>query len=159
MYYISDFQAATVNFLPQLRRYCLIKPMAWCGLSHIVADFRQIMWRKFLRNLCQYSTMTQKVLPHNVAWPFLPFLPVRCCPLSAAILCGRKSLMALQVAPMLTQRVLPDNVAPPIFSPISLRADTKSCGQHIFGRSRHIMRQQWQARAGKTMTFAYVVSW
>src|SRR6266403_3844225 len=74
------------------------------------ADFRQIMWRKFLRNLCQDSTMTQKVLPHNVAWPFLPFLPVRCCPLSAAILCGRKSLMALQVAPMLTQRVLPDNV-------------------------------------------------
>jgi hypothetical protein len=41
-----------------------------CGLSHIVADFRQIMWRKFLRSPCKYNTMVQKVLPHNVAWPF-----------------------------------------------------------------------------------------
>src|SRR5215813_5627049 len=38
-----------------------------CGLSHIMADFRQIIWRKFLQNLCKYSTMTQKVLPHNMA--------------------------------------------------------------------------------------------
>src|SRR5881397_3242753 len=83
-----------------------------CGLSHIVADFRQIMWRKFLRNLCQYSAMTQKALPHNLAWPFLPFLPSWCCPLSAAILCGRKSPMAPKMAPMLKQRVLRDNVAP-----------------------------------------------
>src|SRR5712692_4826170 len=86
-----------------------------CGLSHIVADFRQIMWRKFLRNLCQYSAMTQKVLPHNVAWPFSPLLPSWCCPLSAAILCGRKSPMAPKVAPMLKQRILTDNVAPQIF--------------------------------------------
>jgi hypothetical protein len=103
--------------------------------------------------------MTQKVLPHNVAWPFLPFLPVKGCLLFAAILCGRKRLMALKVAPILTQRVLPDNVAPPIFSSISLRADTKSCGQHIFGKSRHIMRQKSQARVGKTLTFACIVSW
>ena len=108
------------------------------GMNHIVADFRQIMWRKFLRNLCQYSTMTQKVLPHNVAWPFLPFLPSCCRPRSTAILCGRKRLIPPKVAPMLRKMVLPDNVAPPIFSPISLRTDTKNCGQHIFGRSRHI---------------------
>ena len=37
------------------------------GMNHIVADFRQIMWRKFLRNLSKYSTMAQKVLPHNLA--------------------------------------------------------------------------------------------
>jgi hypothetical protein len=45
-----------------------------------MADFRQIMWRKFLRNLCKYSTMAQNILPHNLAWPFLPFLPF-CCAL------------------------------------------------------------------------------
>jgi hypothetical protein len=60
---------------------------------------------------------------------------------------------------MLMQRVLPDNVAPPIFSQIFVGADTKIYDQHIFGWSRHIMCQKWQARAGKTMTFAYVVSW
>src|SRR5215471_6678510 len=57
-----------------------------CGLSHIMADFRQIIWRKFLRSLCKYNTMAQKVLPHNVAWPFFPFLPSWCCPLFVAIL-------------------------------------------------------------------------
>jgi hypothetical protein len=67
--------------------------------------------------------------------------------------------MALKVAPMLTQKVLPDNVAPPIFSLIFLRADTESCGQHIFGRSRHIMRQKSQACVGKTMTFACAFAW
>jgi hypothetical protein len=91
-----------------------------CGLSHIMADSRQIIWRKSLRSLCKHSTMTQKVLPHNLAWPFLPFLPSWCGPLSVAILCGRKKLTAPKVALMLTQRVLPDNVAPPIFSQIFL---------------------------------------
>ena len=110
-----------------------------CGLSHIMADFCQIMWRKFLRNLCKYSTMAQKVLPHNLAWPFLPFLPSCCRPLSTAILCGRKRLMAPKVAPMLRQMVLPDNVAPPIFSQIFVGADTKIYDQHIFGWSRHII--------------------
>jgi hypothetical protein len=118
-----------------------------------MADFRQIMWRKFLRNLCQYSTMTKKVLPHNLAWPFLPFLSSCCRSFSAATLCGRKRLMASQVAPMLKQRVLPDNVAPPIFSQIFLGADTKICDQHIFGWSRHIMWQKWQVHAGETVTF------
>ena len=123
------------------------------------ADFRQIMWRKFLRTLCQYSTMTKKVLPHNLAWPFLPFLSSCCRSFSAATLCGRKRLLASKVAPMLKQRVLPDNVAPPIFSQIFLRADTKICDQHVFGWSRHIMWQKWQARAGKTRTFAGILSW
>jgi len=86
-----------------------------CGLSHIMADFRQIIWRKFLRSLCKYNTMAQKVLPHNVAWPFFPFLSSWCCPLFVAILCGRKSPMAPKVAPMLKQRVLTDNMAPQIF--------------------------------------------
>ena len=130
----------------------------YCGLSYIMADSRQIMWRKFLRNLCKYSTMAQKVLPHNLAWPFLPFLPSCCRPLSTATLCGRKRLIAPKVAPMLRQRVLPDNVEPPIFSQIFVGADTKIYDQHIFGWSRHIMCQKWQARAGKTRTFAGVLS-
>jgi hypothetical protein len=128
------------------------------GKNHIMADFRQIMWRKFLRNLCKYSTMAQKVLPHNLAWPFLPFLPSYCRPLSTATLCGRKRLMTPKVAPMLRQMVLPDNVAPPIFSQIFVGADTKIYDQHIFGWSRHIMCQKWQARAGKTRTFAGILS-
>jgi hypothetical protein len=41
-----------------------------CGLSHIMADSRQIIWRESLRSLCKHSTMTQMVLPHNVAWRF-----------------------------------------------------------------------------------------
>ena len=44
--------------------------MIQCGLSHIVADFCQIMWRKFLRSPCKYNTMAQKILPHYAAWPF-----------------------------------------------------------------------------------------
>jgi hypothetical protein len=94
-----------------------------CGLSHIMADFCQIIWRKFLRNLCQYSTMTQNLLPHNVAWPFFPFLPVRCCPLSAAIICGRKKVLTLNLASMLRKTVLPDNMARSVFSPILLRTE------------------------------------
>jgi hypothetical protein len=50
--------------------------------------------------------------------------------------------MAPKGALMLKQSVLPDNVAAPIFSQIFLGADTKICGQHVFGRSRHIMRQK-----------------
>ena len=126
--------------------------------SHIMADFCQIMWRKFLRNLSKYSTMAQKVLPHNLAWPFFPFLPSCCRPLSTAILCGRKRLIAPKVAPRLRQMVLPDNVAPPIFSQIFVGADTKISDQHIFGWSRHIMCQKWQARAGETRTFAGILS-
>jgi hypothetical protein len=84
-------------------------------LSHIVADFRQIIWRKFLRSLCKYNTMAQKVLPHNVAWPFSDFLPSCCRYLFAARICGRKGQLAPAVAPMLKKRVLPDNVAQQIF--------------------------------------------
>jgi hypothetical protein len=129
-----------------------------CGLSHIMADFCQIMWRKFLRNLCQYSTMTQNLLPHNVAWPFFPFLPVRCCPLSAAIICGIKKVLTLNLASMLRRMVLPDNMARSVFSPILLRTDTESCHEHVFGRSRHIMWQKWRARAGETVTFSGVLT-
>jgi hypothetical protein len=136
-----------------------LKPLGFCGLTDIMADFRQIMWRKFLRTLCKYSTMTHKILPHNMAWPFLPFLPSCCRHLSAATLCGRKRLIAHKGVPMLRQRVLPDNVAPPIFSQIFLGADMKICDQHVFGWSRHIMCQKWQAHAGKTRTFAGILSW
>jgi hypothetical protein len=60
------------------------------------------------------------------------------------------------LASMLRKRVLPDNVAAPLFPQIFLRTDPTICGQNVFGRSRHIMRQKWRARAGKTMTFACV---
>src|SRR2546425_10778937 len=96
----------------------------YCGLSHIMADSRQIIWRESLRSLCKHSTMTQKVLPHNVAWPFLPFLLVRGGPLAAAILCGRKRILTLYLALILREMVLPDNVALSVFSPIFLRTDT-----------------------------------
>src|SRR6266849_7159413 len=132
---------------------------ASCGLSHIMADFCQIIWRKFLRNLCQYSTMTQKLLPHNMAWPFFPFLPGRCCPFSAAIICGRKKVLTLNLASMLRKMMLPDNMARSVFSPILLRTDTESCRKHVFGRSRHIMWQKWQVRAGETVTFSGVLTW
>ena len=130
-----------------------------CGLSHIMADSRQIIGRESLRSLCKHSTMTQKVLPHNVAWPFLPFLPSWCCPLSAAILCGRKRVLTLNLALILRKRVLPDNMALSVFSHIFLRTDTQSCRKHVFGRSRHIMWQKWQVHAGETVTFAGVFTW
>src|SRR5438876_12362039 len=82
-----------------------------CGLSHIMADSRQIMWRKFLRSLCKYNTMEQPVLPHNVAWPFSAFLPSWCYALFAATLCGRKRVLTLNLASILRKMVLPDNMA------------------------------------------------
>src|SRR5262249_16509331 len=96
------------------------------------------------------------VLPHNVAWPFFPFW--RWCGhhVPAAMICGRKRPLTLNLASILRKMVLPDNVAPLIFAQIFLRAATKIGGKNIFGRSRHIMRQNWLARAGKTMTFAGV---
>ena len=130
-----------------------------CGLSHIMADFRQIMWRKFLRSLCKDNTMEQPVLPHNVAWPFSAFLPSWCRHLSAAKICGRKRILTLNLASILRKMVLPDNVAPSVFSRIFLRTDTQSCRKHVFGRSRHIMCQKWRVSAGKTMTFACVFAW
>ncbi len=148
--------AAGMPFLLQFvddLRDSLVDHLATCGLSHIVADFRLIIWRKLLRTLCQYSAMTQKVLPHNVAWPFFPFLPLWDCSRSAAILCGRKSPMALKVVPMLKERALTDKVALSVFSPIFLRTDTESCRKHVFVRSRHIMWQKRQVHAGETVTF------
>jgi hypothetical protein len=76
-----------------------------------MADFRQIMWRKFLRSLCQHSTRAQTVLPHNVAYPFSYFWPSCCCYLSAAMICGSMRLMTPALASTLRQIVLPDNVA------------------------------------------------
>src|SRR5262245_40687016 len=76
-----------------------------------MADFRQIIWRESLRSLCKHSTRVHTVLPHNVAWPFLPFLPSCRCHLSAAMICGRKAQMAPALASMLRQKLLPDNVA------------------------------------------------
>ena len=130
-----------------------------CGLSHIMADFRQIMWRKFLRSLCKYDTMEQQVLPHNVAWPFSAFLPSWCRHLSDAKICGRKRVLTLNLASILRKMVLPDNMALSVFSHIFLWTDTQSCRKHVFGRSRHIMRQKWPVRAGETVTFAGVFTW
>jgi hypothetical protein len=130
-----------------------------CGLSQIMADSRQIMWRKFLRSLCKYNTMEQTGLPHNVAWPFSAFLPSWCRHLSAAKICGRKRVLTLNLASILRKMVLPDNVALSVFSHIFLRTDTQSCRKHVLGRSRHIMWQKWQVRAGETVTFTGVFTW
>jgi len=124
-----------------------------CGLSHIMADSRQIMWRQFLRSLCKYNTMEQPALPHNVAWPFSAFLPSWCYALFAATLCGRKRVLTLNLASILRKMVLPDNMALSVFSHIFLWTDTQSCRKHVFGMSRHIMWQKWSGRAGETVTF------
>jgi hypothetical protein len=60
---------------------------------------------------------------------------------------------------MLRKMVLPDNVAPQLFPQIFLGLPPKICGTKVFGKSRHIMRQKWHVRAGKTMPFAGVFSW
>ena len=130
-----------------------------CGLSHIMADSRQIIWREFLRSLCKHSSRAQTVLPHNLAWLFLPFLPWCGRHGSAAMICGRKRPLTLKLASILKKMVLPDNVALSVFSHIFLRTDTQSWRKHVFGRSRHIMCQKWRVSAGKTMTFACVLSW
>src|SRR5216683_5137745 len=124
-----------------------------------MADSRQIIWRESLRSLCKHSTRAQTVLPHNVAWPFLPFLPWCGHHVSAAMIYGRKRPLTLNLASMLRKMVLPDNMAPQIFPQIFPRTDPKICGKNVFGRSRHITRQKWHARAGKTMTFACVFAW
>src|SRR5437879_13715085 len=121
-----------------------------------MADSRQIIWRESLRSRCKHSTRTQTVLPHNVAWPFFPFLPWCGHQVSAAMICGRKRPLTLNLASMLRKMVLPDNVALQLFPQIFLGADTQSCRKHVFGRSRHIMWQKWQVRAGETVTFAGV---
>src|SRR5712691_249654 len=98
-----------------------------------MADFRQIIWRESLRSRCQYSTKAQTVLPHNVAWPFLPFLLWCGHQVSAAMICGRKRPLTLNLAAMLRKMVLPDNVAPQLFPQIFLGADTKICGKNALG--------------------------
>ncbi len=65
----------------------------------------------------------------------------------------------LSSALILREMVLPDNVALSVFSPIFLRIDLESCRKHIFARSRHIMWQKWQVRAGETVTFSGVLTW
>src|SRR5215471_12394196 len=115
--------------------------------------------RKFLRSLCKYNIMEQTILPHNVAWPFSAFLPSWGRQPSAAKICGRKRVLTLNLASILRKMVLPDNVALSVFSHIFLRTDMQSCRKHVFGRSRHIMWQKWQVRAGETVTFACVFTW
>ena len=138
---------------------CGTNTWRWCGLSHIMADSRQIIWRESLRSRCKHSTRAQTVLPHNLAWLFLPFLPWCGRHGSAAMICGRKRPLTLKLASILKKMVLPDNVALSVFSHIFLRTDTQSWCKHVFGRSRHIMCQKWRVSAGKTMTFACVLSW
>jgi hypothetical protein len=41
--------------------------------NQIMADFRQIMWRKSFLNLGQHYTKTYMALPHNMARPFFTF--------------------------------------------------------------------------------------
>src|SRR6266566_4771446 len=98
-----------------------------------MADFCQIIWREFLRSHWKHSTRAQMVLPHNVAWSFFPFLPWCGCHVPAAMICGRKRPLTLNLASMLRKTVLPDNVAPQHFPQIFLGADTKICGKNVLG--------------------------
>ena len=117
-----------------------------------MADFRQIMWRKFLRSLCKYNTMEQPVLPHNVAWPFSAFLPSWCRHLSAAKICGRKRILTLNLASILRKMVLPDNVASGILPSLYPRTYVVCCHiKHILAADvKHILvSQQQYARGGR----------
>src|SRR5712691_6407600 len=106
-----------------------------------MADFRQIIWRESLRSRCKHSTRAQTVLPHNVAWPFCPFFPTCGRHVSAAMICGRKRPLTLNLASMLRKMVLPDNVAPQLFPQIFPRAATKSCSKNVFGRSCELQKK------------------
>src|SRR2546425_10511735 len=74
-----------------------------------MADFRQIIWRKSILSRWKHSTKAQIALPHNVACPFCPFFASGSRRLSAAMICGRKGLMALVLAAMLKKMALPGN--------------------------------------------------
>src|SRR5437867_13037943 len=74
-----------------------------------------VVWRESLRSRSKHSTKALAVLPHNVAWPFLPLLPWCGRHVSAAMICGKKRPLTLNLALMLENMVLPDNVAPQIF--------------------------------------------
>ena len=103
-----------------------------CGLSYIVADSRQIIWREFLRSHCKHSTKAQMALPHNVAWPFFLFLPWYGCHVPAAMICGRKRPLTLNLALLLRTMVLPDNVAPQLFPQIFLGLTRKSVAKNLW---------------------------
>ena len=103
------------------------------GMNHIVADSRQIIWREFLRSHCKHSTKAQMALPHNVAWPFFLFLPWYGCHVPAAMICGRKRPLTLNLASMLKEMVLPDNVAPELFPQIFLGLSRKSVAKESLG--------------------------
>jgi len=100
---------------------------------YLVADSRQIIWRESLRSLCKHSARAPTVLPHNVAWPFLPFLPWCGRHVSAAMICGRKRPLTLNLASMLRKMVLPDNVALQIFPQIFLGLTRKSVAKKSLG--------------------------
>ena len=125
---LAEF-STTFRSFPSLWMYCLIR----CGLSYIVADSRQIIWREFLRSHCKHSTKAQMVLPHNVAWPFFLFLPWYGCHVPAAMICGRKRPLTLNLASMLKEMVLPDNVAPELFPQIFLGLSRKSVAKESLG--------------------------
>ncbi len=72
------------------------------------------------------------VLPHNVAWPFFPFLPWCGCHVPAAMICGRKRPPTLNLASMLRKMVLPDNVAPQLFPQIFLGLTRKSVAKNLW---------------------------
>jgi hypothetical protein len=73
------------------------------------------------------------VLPHNVAWPFFLFLPWYGCHVPAAMICGRKRPLTLNLASMLKEMVLPDNMAPELFPQIFLGLSRKSVAKESLG--------------------------
>ena len=111
-----------------------------------MADSRQIIWRESLRSLCKHSTRAQTVLPHNVAWPFLPFLPRCGRHVSAAMICGRKRPLTLNMASMLRKMVLPDNVAPQLFPQIFLGLTRKSVAKMFWEVSPYYASEMACAR-------------
>src|SRR5215470_11074361 len=98
-----------------------------------MADSRQIIWRESLRSRCKHSTRVPTVLPHNVAWPFLPLLPWYGHHVSAAMLCGIKRPLILNLASTQGKMILPDNVAPQIFPQIFLGLPRKFVTKRFVG--------------------------
>jgi len=129
------------------------------GLSHIVADFRQDKCgTKFHpKPLSIQHKWRKSVLPHNLAWPFLPFLPVSLLPSLCAYYVARKRVLKAESG-FNTE----ENASVQIMWPLmgfflqffSRRLTCKAVRKHVFVKSRHDRcGRTLQVHAGETATF------
>src|SRR5712692_10104572 len=117
--------ARTCHGFPRVRLPFLTQNRARLPKDLLTTDFRvnlkknlrKKLWRHITCRVAlisgthsKYSIKTPKALPYNVAWPFFSFLSWCSRQVSAAMICGRKRPLTLNLASMLRKMVLPDNV-------------------------------------------------